>query len=219
MQKLVEGVHRFQESIFRTDRELFERLAHGQKPETLFITCSDSRINPNLLTQTDPGELFILRNAGNIIPHADQPNGGEAATIEYAVSLLRIRDIIICGHSHCGAMQGLLTPEVLEPLPAVSQWMEHAKSTRELMKEKYAHLRGNALLTATIQENVLAQLENLRTHPAVADGLRAGSLHIHGWVYKLETGEVFSYDPGEEQFVPITAVSVDDSSGATTTDI
>lgn len=211
MQKLVEGVHRFQEHIFRSDREFFERLAHGQKPETLFITCSDSRINPNLLTQTDPGELFILRNAGNLVPPAGATNGGEGATIEYAVTLLQVRDIIICGHSHCGAMQGLLTPEVLEPLPAVSAWMSNAESTRVLMKEKYSHLSGTPLLMATTQENVLAQLENLRTHPAVAERLQRGDLHLHGWVYKLETGEVFSYDPSVGQFVPVASVAVDEA--------
>ena len=104
MQKLLEGLHHFQQNIFSSQRELFERLAKGQSPETLFITCSDSRINPNLLTQTQPGELFILRNAGNIIPPYGAANGGEGATIEYAVAVLGVKDIIVCGHAHCGAM-------------------------------------------------------------------------------------------------------------------
>src|SRR5947209_1011259 len=113
MQKLVEGVHHFQANIFSPQRELFERLADGQSPVALFITCSDSRINPNLLTQTEPGELFILRNAGNLVPPYGAGPGGEAATVEFATAALGIRDIIVCGHSHCGAMRALLAPAKL----------------------------------------------------------------------------------------------------------
>lgn len=213
MQKLVDGLHQFQANIFSTQRELFERLAKGQNPDTLFITCSDSRINPNLITQTEPGELFILRNAGNIIPAYGATNGGEGATIEYAVAALGVKDIIICGHSHCGAMKGLLQPEALKEMPAVAAWLGHAESTLRVIKENYQHLNDECLVTATVEENVLCQLENLRTHPAVAARLAGGELHLHGWVYKIETGEVFSYDPEQGQFVsigeasPVSAVS------------
>ena len=206
MEKLVKGLHHFQQNIFSSQRELFERLAQGQSPETLFITCSDSRINPNLITQTEPGELFILRNAGNIIPPHGAANGGEGATIEYAVAALGVKDIIVCGHSHCGAMNGLLNLDSLGELPAVRQWLSHAEATRRIAKENYEHLAGGALLTATIEENVLVQLENLRTHPAVAAGLSRGKLCLHAWVYKIETGDVFAYDLQEEQFLPITRV-------------
>ena len=205
MQKLVDGIHHFQATAFTSEREFFERLAHGQSPETLFITCSDSRINPNLLTNTRPGELFILRNAGNIVPPHGAANGGEGATIEYAVAALGVRDIVVCGHSHCGAMKGLVAPEGLDELPAVRAWLGHAEATRRIMRENYGHLEGPALVTATVQENVLAQLENLRTHPAVAARLARGALHLHGWVYKIETGEVFSYDPASGQFGPIAS--------------
>ena len=204
MQKLVEGIHHFQANVFLPQRELFERLAHGQQPDALFITCSDSRINPNLLTHTDPGDLFILRNAGNILPPAGAANGGEGATIEFAVAALGVRDVIVCGHSHCGAMNGLLHPEGLKDLPAMRAWLGHAAATAQIMKEKYPHLAGDALLTATIEENVLVQLENLRTHPTVAARLARGALNLHGWVYKIETGEVFAYDPHRGQFVPVT---------------
>lgn len=200
MQKLIQGLHQFQSNVFSSQRELFERLAHGQKPEALFITCSDSRINPNLITQTAPGELFILRNAGNIIPPYGAANGGEGATIEYAVAVLGVKDIIVCGHSHCGAMGGLLKPESLTELPQVRGWLSHAEATRAIIKQNYQHLEGGALLTATVEENVLVQLENLRTHPAVAAGLSRGDLRLHGWVYKIETGEVFAYDPETGQF-------------------
>jgi carbonic anhydrase len=205
MQKLVDGIHHFQTNAFTSEREFFERLADGQTPETLFITCSDSRINPNLLTNTRPGELFILRNAGNIVPPYGAANGGEGATIEYAVAALGVKDIIVCGHSHCGAMNALIAPAGLDELPTVRAWLGHAEMTRRIIRENYANLEGQALVTATVQENVLAQLENLRTHPAVAARLARGALHLHGWVYKIETGEVFSFDPTSGQFGPLAS--------------
>ena len=203
MQKLVQGVHHFQSNLFRSQRELFERLAHGQNPEALFITCSDSRINPNLITHTQPGDLFILRNAGNIVPPHGAANGGEGAAIEFAVDGLGVKDIIVCGHSLCGAMKGLLDPGSLGNLPLMSAWLKHADATRSVVREKYKELDKDAKLSVTIQENVLRQLENLRTHPSVAAGLSAGTLKLHAWVYKIETGGVFAYDPECEQFAPI----------------
>lgn len=204
MQKLVHGLHAFQRDYFSSQRQLFERLAKGQSPETLFITCSDSRINPNLLTQTEPGDLFILRNAGNLVPPYGATNGGEAATIEYAVAALGVRDIIVCGHSHCGAMKGLLHPEDVAELPVVADWLRQAEATRRIIKESYPHLEDGPLLSATVEENVLVQLENLRTHPSVAAKLARGKLKLHGWVYKLETGQVFQYAPEEGQFELLT---------------
>lgn len=203
MQRLMQGIHHFQTDSFRPLQGLFEQLAGGQNPDTLFITCSDSRIDPNLLTKSAPGELFILRNAGNIVPPHGAATGGEAATIEFAVAGLNVRDIIICGHSHCGAMQGLLQPEQVAGLPAVAAWLRHAETTGRIVRENYSHLDGHRLLTATIEENVLVQLENLRTLPAVASRLIKGNLKLHGWVYKIETGEVFAYDPRSGQFVPV----------------
>jgi carbonic anhydrase len=201
MQKLVEGIHRFQEEIFSMQQDLFARLVNGQTPQALFITCSDSRIDPNLLTQTEPGELFILRNAGNIVPSYGPAGGGEAATIEYAVSVLGVRDIIVCGHSHCGAMSGLLHPEQVADLPAVRNWLAHAEATARIIKENYAHLTDlRARLTATVEENVLVQLENLRTHPCVLAAMSRRELRVHGWVYKFEAGEVFAYDPAVHEF-------------------
>ena len=203
MQKLIQGIHQFQGKSFLPLQGLFEQLAKGQNPETLFITCSDSRIDPSLLTQAKPGDLFILRNAGNIVPPHGAGNGGEAATIEFAVAALGVKDIIICGHSHCGAMQGLLKPETVASLPAVSSWLSHAEMTRRIMQDNYGHLEGERLLTATVEENVLVQLENLRTLPAVGSRLVRGDLHLHGWVYKIETGEVFAYEVESAQFVKL----------------
>lgn len=203
MQRLIQGLHEFQTNIFSSQRELFQRLAHGQKPEALFITCSDSRVDPNLVTQTKPGELFILRDAGNIVPPLGGPVGAAHATIEYAVAVLEVRDIILCGHSHCGAMDGLLHPERLEGLPMVTAWLTHAEKTRRIVRENYGHLSGADLLTAAAEENVLVQLGHLRTHPSVAAALDRGELSLHGWVYKFETGEVFAYAPEEGQFLPL----------------
>ena len=200
MQKLIEGIHQFRAETFENEREHFERLAAGQSPETLFITCSDSRINPNLLTRTKPGDLFILRNAGNIIPAYSGTATGECATIEYAVKALGVKDIIVCGHSHCGAMAGLLSPEKLTEVPNVAAWLKNADATRNIIEENYKHLDTDNRLKVTIQENVLVQIENLRTHPAVAAKLARGSLRLHAWVYKFETGEVFSYDPRAGQY-------------------
>ena len=209
MEKLITGLHQFQENIFSKKRKLFERLAAGQKPLALFITCSDSRIDPSLLTQTNPGELFILRNAGNIVPPYGAVHGGEAATIEYAVCVLKVRDIIVCGHSHCGAMAGLLDPPSIQSLPSVRSWVAHAEATRRIIQENYAHLEdGKARLTATVEENVLVQLENLRTHPAVAAALARDDLTLHGWVYKFESGQVFSYDPVSGQFLSLDRLAV-----------
>ncbi len=203
MQKLIQGIHQFQGKGFLPLQGLFEQLAKGQNPETLFITCSDSRIDPSLLTQSKPGDLFILRNAGNIVPAHGAANGGEAATIEFAVAALGVKDIIICGHSHCGAMQGLMKPELVSSLPAVASWLSHAEMTRRIMRENYGHLEGELLLTATVEENVLVQLENLRTLPAVGSRLVRGDLHLHGWVYKIESGEVFAYDVDNAQFIKL----------------
>ena len=207
MQRLIRGLHAFQQQVFRAEREFFEMLAGGQSPETLFITCSDSRIAPNLLTQTKPGVLFIIRNAVNIIPPYGAAPCGETATVEYAVSALQVKDVIVCGHSHCGAMSALLDPSAVDDLPAVRAWLGHAEATRRIMAESYQNLDGPARITATVQENVLVQLEHLRTHPSVASRLAAGTLRLHGWVYKLETGEVYAFDPADGQFKIVTEAS------------
>lgn len=209
MQKLVSGIHEFQDTVFSSQQQLYRSLANGQNPLALFITCSDSRICPNLLTQTDPGELFILRNAGNLVPPHGAGQGGEAATIEYAVSVLHVSDVIICGHSHCGVMAAMLDPALAEDLPAVKNWLNQAEATRRIIDENYGHIpAGPARQMAAIEENVLVQLENLKTHPSVAAAIARRELKLHGWVYKFETGQVFSFCPQREQFVPVGEVEV-----------
>ncbi|APR87509.1 Carbonic anhydrase [Minicystis rosea] len=204
MQKLVEGLHKFKSEIFNNNEALFKPLVSGQQPEVLFITCSDSRVAPNLITQTNPGDLFIMRNAGNIVPSYGLAVGGEAATIEFAVLGLGVKHIVICGHTQCGAMKALLNPKMLDDAPAMRAWLGHAEATRRVIDENYAHIEGPGRLTVTVEENVLTQIEQLRTHPAVRSRLARGELSLHGWVYKLETGEVFQYNAEDGQFVGLT---------------
>lgn len=208
MQLILEGLRRYQDSVHGEKQELFGNLAKGQNPEALFITCADSRVDPALLTQLPPGELFVLRNAGNIVPAYGKTHGGEAATIEYAISVLKIPNIIICGHSHCGAMAGLLRPNSVETLPAVRDWLVHAQSTREYLEEQQGD-NADPLdqLNQAVRLNVLVQLENLKTHPCVRRALADGQLTLHGWVYDFEHGAVDTYDPIVHDFVHFDSAS------------
>jgi len=203
MRNLVEGIHRFRNQVFNQHKVLFEQLSEGQAPSTLFITCSDSRIVPNLFTQTGPGELFTLRNAGNIVPPYGASNGGESPTIEYAVSVLGVQHIIVCGHSGCGAITALLHPETVGDLPAIRAWLTQAEATRRIVNENYSELTGEARLNVAVQENVLVQIENLETHPSVRARLGRGELTLHAWVYKIETGQVFALSAEERRFLPL----------------
>jgi carbonic anhydrase len=208
MEKIVRGYHAFRNSLFEGQRQFFERVARKQQePKALLITCSDSRIDPNLVTQTEPGDMFILRNAGNIIPPYGSTADGVVATIEYAVAVLKIRDLIVCGHSHCGAMQALLDFEKSPPpggiLKGVLNWFSYAEVTRQIINERYHDLSGEELLTAAVEENVLTQLNHLATHPVVATGLSRGDLRLYGWIYQIETGTIFEYRQGEGRFLPL----------------
>jgi carbonic anhydrase len=203
MKKLIKGLRQFQTGYFSQHQDLFEQLSHGQKPRVLFIACSDSRIDPNLITQAQLGELFVIRNAGNLIPPFGAANGGEGAAVEYAIHALGIEQVIVCGHSHCGAMKGLLKLSSLEEeMPLVYEWLKHAEATRRLLREHYSDREGEELLEAAIAENVVTQLENLKTYPVIHSKLHKGQLALHGWVYSIETGEVLSYDPEEHEFLP-----------------
>ncbi len=194
MRKLLKGVHQFQSNYFSSHREMFEQLSLGQHPRILFITCCDSRIDPNLITQTEPGELFIIRNIGNIIPPYGTTTGAEGAAIEYAIQELGIKNIIVCGHSHCGAMKGLLQVNSLnEKTPLVRDWLKYAEATRMIIEEHYQEYEGEERLNAAIEENVLTQIENLRSYPIIHSKLYSGQLTLHAWVYKIETGGVFVY--------------------------
>jgi carbonic anhydrase len=201
MKKLLKGLHKFQSSYFPANQEVFEQLAEGQKPRVLFITCSDSRIVPHLITQSGVGDLFIIRNAGNLVPPFGSANGGEGAAIEYAIHALGIEQVIICGHSNCGAMKGLLKLEKLRTeMPLVYEWLQHAEATRRLMQENYSNLEGKELLSMTMAENVVTQIENLKTYPVVRSKLHQHKMHIYGWIYDIETGEILAYNPDTDEF-------------------
>jgi len=207
MQRLIEGVHKFRREEFGRYRELFARLSReGQKPHTLFITCSDSRVLAELVTQSQPGDLFVIKNAGNIVPPAavTGSTNSTAAAIEYAVHVLEVDDIVVCGHTQCGAMTALLNGlEDPSAMPHLAAWLEVAAPVREIVRREYGHLDAAARVTAAAEENVLLSLENLHGYPKVAARLSAGKLRLHGWCFKIATGEMFAYEPGVGQFQPL----------------
>lgn len=202
MEQVVSGVASFRRNIFPKHRELFAELANGQRPEAVFITCADSRIDPNLVTQTRPGDLFIIRNAGNIVPPHTRQAGGVTASIEYGVAVLNVGHIVVCGHTHCGALGGALDPDSIAELSHVRSWLEHSRAAIEIVKARNGGI-GPEQIREVIEQNVLVQLQHLRTHPVVAARLAAGRLELHGWVYEIETGEVFCHDEGTGSFRPL----------------
>ncbi|MFV0277608.1 MAG: carbonic anhydrase, partial [Parahaliea sp.] len=193
MDHLLSGIAKFQREVYPDKAESFRELAEGQQPEVLFITCADSRIDPNLITQSEPGELFICRNAGNVVPPHSNQTGGMTASIEYAVAALGVQHIVVCGHTDCGAMKGALHPETLVTLPHVREWLGHCRAAVEIVREQKGELTPEHLDCVTA-ENIALQLQHLRTHPAVAAKLANGRLQLHGWLYNIESGEVSSYD-------------------------
>jgi carbonic anhydrase len=208
MQRLIDGVHRFQKEEFGRYRELFQRLAHeGQRPHALFITCSDSRVLAELITQSKPGDLFVVKNVGNIVPPSDVTGStnSTAAAIEFAVQALEVSDIVVCGHSQCGAMAALLEGvKVSAPMPHLNAWLTLAAPVRRLIEQNYAHLEDpEARITAAGEENVLFALENLHTYPSVQQRLEKGSLRLHAWFFKIASAQLYAYDPETRQFGPL----------------
>ena len=203
MDKIAAGVAKFQQEAYHEHRALFEKLAEGQSPEALFITCADSRIDPSLVTQTSPGELFILRNAGNIVPPHSQYTGAMTASIEFAVGALRVPHIVICGHSECGAMKGAMNPEGLDDFPHVKEWLGYARAAALVTKRRGAALDDKDQLNMLIRENVLLQIAHLKTHPYVAVQLASGETEIHGWVYDIRSGDVLAYNERQNAFIPV----------------
>ena len=203
MDRILKGLSRFQKNVYPKHRDLFQKLALGQRPEAFFITCADSRIDPCMLTQTKPGDLFISRVIGNIVPPYPDAIGGVSATIEYAVGVLGVPDIIVCGHTDCGVMKGVVNPEPLEPLTSVTRLaqLRAARTPSGRAKNAGRELRRPRVLLAVTERNVVEQLANLRTHPSVIARLEQGDLRLHGWVYDLGEGVVTSYDPEKEAFV------------------
>ena len=205
MQKLIQGVCHFRERTFRPLRELFARLSEGQHPEALCITCADSRIDPESITQSGPGEIFVCRNVGNLVPAYGEALGGVSAIVEYAVSALRVSHAVVCGHTDCGAMIGLLHPERVQGLPTVQSWLRHGEAALSIVRRRKPSADERSQLDELIEENVLQQMHHLRTHPSVAGALAEGALALSGWVFDIGHGAVRIYDEERRQFLPVTS--------------
>ena len=197
---------RFRGEILPAQKALYQHLAvNGQSPKALMISCADSRVVPEMIMQAEPGELFVCRNAGNIVPPFSQANGGVSSAVEYAVVALGVRDIIICGHSDCGAMKAFRSPEALEKMPNVAAWLRHSHAAHSVVCNAYPDLDDIAAARAMALENVVAQLNHLRTHPSVAAGLAQGHLTLHGWFFEIETQRVLVFDGSTGLFVEVNA--------------
>jgi len=203
MKKLLDGLSLFQRIAYPRHRELFERLASNQSPSVAFLACADSRVVPNLLLQAEPGDLFIVRNAGNIVPPAGQAGEGVAASIEYAVEALGIRDVIVCGHSNCGAMQGVLHPERVAGLPSVAAWVRHAETAAAAVSDLYPDADDETRLELVVEHNVIAQVRNLLTHDFIRRRVERQEVELYGWVYDIRTGAVRGLDASGRSFVPL----------------
>jgi carbonic anhydrase len=209
MQRLIEGVHKFRKDEFGNFRKLFRKLSQeGQNPHTLFITCSDSRVLAELITQSKPGDLFVVKNIGNIVPPSTAvgSTNSTAAAIEFAVEVLRVSDIVVCGHSQCGAMSALVEGiSTKQPMPHLDEWLKLAAPVRERVEKEYGWVKDAAeRVSAAGGENVLFALDNLHSYPCVQDRLADGSLRIHGWYFQIATAELFAFDPETQQFQRIT---------------
>lgn len=207
VQELIAGIHKFRSEEFGHYKALFQRLAkEGQNPHTLFITCSDSRVLAELITQSQPGDLFVVKNVGNIVPptSATGSTNSTAAAIEFAVETLGVQDVVVCGHTQCGAMKALVTAPDLTAMPHLEEWLKLAAPVRDAILTRYQHLTNlDAQVNAAGEENVLHALENLQTYPAVSRRLADGSLRLHAWFFKIATAELFAYDPAAQQFLPL----------------
>ena len=207
MQRLLEGHARFRADVFPERAGLFHTLADQQKPSALFLTCADSRVVPDMILQSNPGDLFICRNAGNIVPPYGQATGGVSATIEYAVAALGIENIIVCGHSDCGAMKAVLSGKKHEQMPAVDAWLKHSNAAFRMIPDQHEEPRAigsKDRLRALTRANVLTQLNHLQTHPSVASAMSHGKLNLYGWLYEIHSGQIESFDAEQGRFLPLS---------------
>jgi carbonic anhydrase len=209
LDRLIAGHKRFLSEVFPARRSQFHLLAEGQWPETLFVTCADSRVVPDLILQTQPGEMFICRNAGNVIPRAGEPAGGVSATIEYGVQALGVRHLIVCGHSDCGVIRALMAPHALDGLPSVRDWLRHVEPAWEHVEAVERHASELTRQTALAHANVLAQLDSLRTHGFVRRAVVEGRLALHGWYYDILSGQIEQYDEQKKRFQPLAEIVAD----------
>ena len=201
MNDIIGRVFSFETKIFPDHSALFGRLAtHGQNPKALMISCADSRIVPEQIMQAQPGELFVCRNAGNIVPPFAQANGGVSSTVEYAVVALGVSDIIVCGHSDCGAMKAVADPSGLGEMPNVAAWLRHSHAAEAVVSAAYPQLDSGDRVRAVALENIVTQLAHLRTHPAVAARIARGEIALHGWFVDIHAGQVLGLDGNTGRF-------------------
>lgn len=206
MNELIERVFGFEKTVYPDSAGLYTRLANlGQSPKALIISCADSRIVPEHIMQAQPGDLFVCRNAGNIVPPFATQNGGVSSTVEYAVMALQVRDIIICGHSDCGAMTALSEPGRLEGMPNVAAWLRHGAAAEHVVRSCYPGASAPERVRAVSLENVVAQIAHLRTHPSVAAAIARGEMSLHGWFVDIHAGQILGLDGDGGRFVPIRA--------------
>jgi carbonic anhydrase len=203
MERLIEGHKRFLAEVFPGKKKEFRLLAESQAPEWLFITCADSRVLPDLFLGTGPGNLFITRNVGNVVPVTSQDVDGVTATIEYAVEVIGVKQVILCGHSDCGAMKTALDRRGLENLPKARRWLDHVEAAFSYRQPPNPADGENAELASLIRGNVVAQLMNLHAQPSVARAVAEGRLSVHGWYYDLLSGQIERYDEGLGRFLPL----------------
>ncbi len=204
MNELIGRVFSFEKTVFPGSSALYGKLAtDGQSPKALMISCADSRVVPEHIMQAAPGDLFVCRNAGNIVPPFATQNGGVSSTVEYAVVALGVRDIIVCGHSDCGAMKALSKPETLEGMPNVAACLKHSTAAQHVVNSCYPDLEGHDRIRAISLENVVAQIAHLRTHPAVAAAIVRGEMALHGWFVDIHAGQVLGLDGETGRFMPL----------------
>ncbi|HSI17892.1 MAG TPA: carbonic anhydrase [Sphingomonas sp.] len=204
MNELIGRVFGFEKTVFPNQSDLFSRLVrHGQSPKALMISCADSRVVPEQIMQAAPGELFVCRNAGNIVPPYSQANGGVTSTVEYAVMALGVRDIIVCGHSDCGAMKAVSKPEIMAGMPNVAAWLRHSTAAECVVSSGYPDLEPHDRVHAIALENIVAQIAHLRTHPSVAAGIARGDISLHGWFVDIHAGQVLGLDGASGRFMPL----------------
>ncbi len=203
MQRLIEGHKRFLADVFPAKKSHFHLLSDGQTPSWLFITCADSRIVPDLILGTEPGDLFISRSIGNVVPVTSQDVDGVTATIEYSVEVLKVRHAIVCGHSDCGALKAALDRKSLADLPKARRWLDHIQAAFAYRQPLNPADGESAELASLIRGNVVAQLMNLHAQPSVVRAEAEGRLTVHGWYYDILTGRIEEYDETLKKFVAL----------------
>ena len=205
LEKLKDGIRRFQTAVYPDQADAYQKaMREAQAPDALIITCADSRIHPDVLTQSNPGDIFVTRNIGNLVPAYGDMVGGVSAVLEFAVSALKVKHVVVCGHSDCGAMKALLDPASVEPMPTVKAWLKNAHAALSVAEAvKPEESSEPEFLKLLAEKNVLLQMQHGKTHPSVAGAMARGELTISGWYYDIAAGQVLICDNEQGTFTPL----------------